>query len=174
MLGFILAQVFGAIALILVCIGYFVKQKTTFMFIQVVANIFYAGAFLVVGAFVGAGLVTISIFRCIYLFIAEKKQFKYTVHFLPIFIALYITTTILLWKSPLDLMPLTTSTLFTLAYAVKNMQIMRYILLVPNSMLVVYNILTTTYTSALLDFIEVIVIIIALIKFHNESKKRQV
>lgn len=166
----IIAQVLGGIALILVCIGYFVKTKSTFMIIQVVANFFYASAFFVVGAFVGAGLVMISLFRCIYLYFCEKYNFKYTLHFLTIFITLYIVTTILLWQSPFDLMPLSSSLLFTLGYTIQNLQTMRYVLIAPNAILVVYNIITTTYTSALLDFIEVVVIIVAIVKCIKESK----
>ena len=89
-MNFILAQILGGIALILVCIGYFFKKKSHFLIIQTVANFFYASALYVVGAYVGAGLVVVSIFRCVYLFFAEKYSFKHTLHFLPIFILVYI------------------------------------------------------------------------------------
>ena len=171
MLEFILAQILGGIALILVCIGYFLKTKSAFMIIQTIANFFYASAFFVVGAYVGAGLVMISLFRCIYLYIAEKKSFKYTLHFLPIFIVLYIVTTIIFWNNPFDFMPLIASTLFTIGFTIKNLQTMRYVLIIPNAVLVIYNILTTTYTSAMLDFIEIIVIIVAIMKFYRDSRR---
>ena len=166
---FILAQVLGAIALALVCIGYFLKNKSHFIIFQIISNFFYAAAFFVVEAYVGAILVLVSLFRCIYLYFAEKKEFKYTLHFLPIFIVLYITFTIIFWNNTFDLMPLAASILFTIGLAVKNTQTMRLILIVPNSLLVAYNILSTTYTSALLDFIEVLVIIAAIIRFHKKQ-----
>ena len=168
---FILAQIFGIIALILICIGYFLKTKSRFMIIQIIANIFYASAFFVVEAYVGAVITSISIFRCIYLYFAEKKSFKYKFHFLPIFIALYITVTIVFWASPFDIMPLISSTIFTLAYTLKDMQRMRFILIIPNVILIAYNIFTTTYASALLDLLEFIVIIVSIIKFHIQNKK---
>ena len=161
---FVIAQVLGLIALIVVCIGYFLKNKSHFLLAQVIANFFYAGAFLVIGAYVGATLVTISIFRCIYLYYAEKYNFKYKIHFIPIFLLLYLTMTIAFWNKPYDFLPLMSSTLFTIGYTLNNMQKMRYILIIPNSILVIYNILCTTYTSALLDFIEILVIIIAIVK----------
>ena len=172
---FILAQIFGGIALILVCIGYFLKKKSQFMILQVISNFFYASAFFVVGAYVGAGITIISIFRCIYLYLSEKKNFQYTLHLLPIFIILYIIMTILCWNSPLDLIPLFTSTLFTIGLSIKNLQTMRFVLIIPNSILVLYNILMTTYTSALLDLIEVVVIFVAIItniiiNKHNNVK----
>ena len=170
MLSFILAQIFGFVALILVCIGYFLKSKTSFLMLTVFANFFYALAFFVVGAFVGGALTFISIGRCLYLYFAEKHNFKYTLHFLSIFIVLYIASTIIFWASPLDLMAILSSSFFTLGYAIKNMQTMRYVLLIPNSLLVIYNILATTYTSAILDFIEIIVIIVAIIQFAKHKK----
>ena len=171
MINFILAQVFGFVALILVCIGYFLKSKTSFLMLTVFANLFYALAFFVVGAYVGGALTFISIGRCLYLYFAEKKNYKYTYQFLSIFIVFYVVSTIIFWAIPLDLIALLSSTLFTIGYAIKNMQTMRYILLIPNSLLVVYNILATTYTSAILDFLEIIVIIVAIIKFSKHKKE---
>ena len=170
MIQFILAQVFGAVALVIICIGYFVKTKPIFLLTQVAGNFFYALAFFVVGAYVGAALVMISLFRCIYIYISEKYSFRYLIHFLSIFIVAYIVTTILFWDTVFDLMPLSSSILFTIGYTISNLQTMRYILIVPNSILIVYNILTTTYTSALLDFIEVVVIVIAIVKHYQDNK----
>lgn len=168
-MNFIIAQILGAIALALVCVGYFLKNKSHFIIFQIISNFFYAAAFFVVQTYVGAILVLISLFRCIYLYFAEKKCFKYTFHFLPIFIILYITFTIIFWNNIFDLMPLAASILFTIGLAIKNTQTMRFVLIIPNALLVVYNILSTTYTSALLDFIEVIVIVAAIIKFHKKQ-----
>ena len=170
---FILAQVLGFIALILVCIGYFLKDRFKFLLIQVIANFFYACAFLVVEAYVGGIIIFISLIRCLYIYIAEKYSFKYIYHFLPIFIILYIITTILLWSSWLDLMPLFASSIFTVGFAIKNLQKGKFVLIIPNVILVIYNIFTTTYTSALLDFIEVVVIVIAIIKFYIDKKKNK-
>ena len=69
-------------------------------------------------------------------------------------------------------MPLVTSTMFTIGFAFKDLQKMRYFLLIPNAILVVYNILVSTYTSALLDLLEVIVIIVAIIRFYCLNKKQ--
>ena len=172
MLNFILAQIFGGIALVVVSISYFLKNKSTFMIFQVITNFFYAMAFLVVSEYVGAIITIISIFRCLYIYIAEKKQFKYKLHFLPIFVAMYIVVTIVFYTNTFDIMALCSSTLFTIAYVITNLQTMRYVLLIPNSILVAYNILTTTYASAVLDFLEVVVILVAILKFYYQNKQK--
>lgn len=170
---FILAQVFGGIALAIVCVGYFLKSKGSFMITQVIANVFYSLAFFVVGEFVGGSIVCVSIVRCVYIYISEKENFKYMLHFLPIFVVAYVALAIVFWQNAFDLMPLIASTIFTIGYILKDLQTMRIVLIFPNVILVAYNIFTTTYVSALLDFIEVIVIIVAILKFHIEAKKTE-
>lgn len=170
---FLLAQIFGIIALILVAISYFINKKSTFLIFQVIADFFYALAYLVVDAW-SAGVITlISLVRCIYLYIADKKNFKNNVPFLMIFVALFAVTTIFFWKTSFDFIPLITSTLFTFGYEIKNMQVMRYVLLIPNALLVIYNILITTYASAVLDFMEIVAILAAIIKFYLNNKKNR-
>ena len=167
-MNFILAQVLGLFALISVCIGYFLKQKPHFLISQIIGNLFYSLAFFVVEAYVGGVLVMVSLARCIYLYYAEKYNFKYTKPLLSIFIVLFITFGIIFYDTPYDFIPIITGTIFTISYSLKNLQTMKYLLILPNTMLVIYNILCTTYTNAILDIIEVIVIIVAIIKFKRK------
>lgn len=168
-MGFIIAQISGIIALILVAISYFVKLKPTFLTLQMVADVFYAGSFFAVNAYVGGVVTTISIFRCIYIYCAEKTNFKYTVHFLLIFILMYIVSTIMFWQTPLDIIPLITGSMFTFCFAIKNLQIMRCVLIIPNILIMIYNFMSTTYASALLDLIELGVLVVSIIKFHRQK-----
>ena len=168
---FIISQVLGFIALILVCIGYFVKGRQTFLLIQIVANIFYSGAFLVQSSLVGGIITLISTLRCVYLLICEKKNFQKTLYFLPVFIVLYVVTTVLLFESISDIIPIITATMFTLAFYIKDLQTTRYICILPNLLLIFYNVLCLTFTSALLDFIEVVVLIIAIVKFSKQKRE---
>lgn len=165
-MSFIFAQILGIIALIILSIGYFLKNRSRFLFVQIIANLFYALAFLVLKAYVAGIITLVSLIRCLYLYIADKKNFKHTLLFLPIFICLYILITGIFWKNNYDIIPLITAVIFTFAFSIKNLQLSKYILIVPNLMLVVYNILTTTYASALLDFVEVAVIVVAIVKYH--------
>lgn len=168
---FILAQILGGIALILVCVGYFLKKKAHLLITQLVANFFYASAFIVVGGYVAGALTMISVARCVYLYIAEKRCFKYTYHFLPMFIALYVTLTIIFWDSPWDILPLITSTLFTIGLTVKNLQTVRYVLIVPNVILIFYNALQGIYTNAMRHIIELIVILCVATKYLIKKKR---
>jgi len=170
-MNFVISQVLGIIALILVSVGYFFKNKKKFLVIQAFANFFCAMAFMVVGA-KAAGIVTlISIIRCVYVYFCEKHKFRYTYHFLPVFVLVYGITTVLFWSTPYDYMPFITSSLITICFAIKNLQVMRYLLITPNILIVIYNILVMTYTSAIIGIIENIVIIVAIFKYRFENKK---
>ena len=53
---------------------------------------------------------------------------------------------------------------------VRNIYITRILMILPNFMIAIYNLLNMTYTNALLDFIEIIVLIYAILKFARKNK----
>lgn len=173
-MSFILTQVTGAIALILVCISYFLHSKNNFLIFQVFANIFYALSFVFTGSLV-AGIGTfISIFRVLLFYILERKNQNIPFFLIIIFSAVYIINGIIFFKSYLDIIPICTSILFTVAMWMKNIQFVRYFMILPNVLIAIYALLCQAYVTACLDFIEAIVVIIAIIKYHLEQKKNSV
>ena len=80
---------------------------------------------------------------------------------------------VIFFKSYYDIIVIITPILFTIAMWVKNMQLVRYLMLLPNAILVFYAILNQVYTTALLDLIEVIAIIVALITYYIHKKKER-
>ena len=170
---YILSQVFGSVALVLVCIGYFFRKKSHFLFIQIVADIFYAASYMLLGVF-SAGVITIiSTLRCVLLYFYETKNWNYKIAFYTMFVVFagYIACGIVFWQSWLDIIPVVTGTLFTIAYYIKDMNIVRYLCLPPNAMLMVFGLLNKNYVTAILDFIEFSVLVCAIIKFYLENKK---
>ena len=172
MLGIILAQCFGAVALILVCISYFAKNKKKFHLLQIGGDLFYGLAFFVVNSYVAGAITMISAIRCVYLYFAEKHDYKYKNQWLLVFIICYIVMTIIFWQGWVDLIPLFTSIMFTIAYACKNLQTLRYLSILPNIVLVGFNIYSQTYVSAVLDLTETLIIVVAIIK-HTKDREIQ-
>ena len=166
-MNLIFSQALGTIALIFVCIGYFTKKKSQFLIFQLVSNIFYAGSFLFASAWVGCLTILISTLRCTFLYIAEKHMIKHPFYYLFIFIFCYILVGFLFWDTLLDLIPIICAIIFTLSFYIKNLQKMRYCLILPNILFVVYNLFCFTFTNALLDSIEVIAIIISIINYNK-------
>ncbi|MBO7526356.1 MAG: YgjV family protein [Clostridia bacterium] len=172
-LNFIFSQIFCSIALLFVCLGYFTKDKTKFFIFQIIANPFYGLSYIFLGSYVAGILSIISTLRCIYLFFCERYNFKYTVIFLFVFVFAYIAIDIVFWKNIYDIIPLLSSIMFTFGFYIKNIQIMRYFLCIPNALLIIYAILLNNYVSILLSIIELTVLIIAIIKYYLQNAKNQ-
>lgn len=170
--NFILTQILGGVALILVCFSYFVKNKKYFLLIQVFANIFYAGAFLFQNLFVAGFNTIVSIVRTAIFYLYFKSDKNNIPIYVPlIFTGIYILNFIVFYTSMLDITALFTSIVFTFAFYIKNMQTTRCVSLLPNIMLCVYNFVNRCYSSSVLDLIESVVIIVSIIYYHIKSKK---
>lgn len=172
-MNFIISQILGGIALILVCIGYFVKKKSIFLVIQIIANVFYASSYVFLNVLTAGIITIISTIRCIFIYFSEKHNFKQSAYFIPIFIIGYIIVGTVFWQNIFDIIPIISGTIFTIAFFIKDLNLMRYILILPNLLLVIFGILTSAYTVALLDAIEVVVLFVAIIKFHYQNKKEK-
>lgn len=170
--NFILTQILGGIALILVCFSYFVKNKKYFLLIQVFANIFYAGAFLFQNLFVAGFNTIVSIVRTAIFYLYFKSDKNNIPIYVPlIFTGIYILNFFVFYTSMLDITALFTSIVFTFALYIKNMQTTRCVSLLPNIVLCVYNFVNKCYSSSVLDLIESVVIIVSIIYYHIKSKK---
>lgn len=170
-MNFILSQIFGGVALVLSIISYFFKFKKSFLFIQIIANVFYGFSFAVNFALVAGINTFIYIFKVIILYIYERKEKNPPIYLIFIFTALYILVGIIFFNSYLDILVMITPIMFTIAFYMKNMQTVRYFMLLPNAILVLYAIICQIYTTALLDLLDFTVIIISIIKFHINKKQ---
>lgn len=168
---FIIAQVLSSVALILVAISYFVQHKTTFLLLHVFANVFYGAAFLVSQFFVPGLNTYISIVRAIVFYLYVKFSKKIPYYYVFIFTALYCLVGFIFYSSPWDILTTVSPILFTIAMVIPNLLIMKYCMLLPNMLLVVFNCLHGLYVSALLDILEIVVLIVAIVYTHIKLRK---
>ena len=167
---FIVSQVAGGIALVLSAISYFASNKKYYLFFQIAMNIFYALSFIVINALV-AGIDTIVfIFLTIIVYFYEKNSKKTPIIFLILFSAFYIIIGIVFLQDYLEIIPICTSIIFTAVIWIKEMHTLRYFLLIPNIMLVIYGIACGVYTTALLDFLDTIMLVLAIVTWHLKNR----
>ena len=133
------------------------------------ANIFYAFAFIIVEAYSGGIVILISTVRCVEIYFLEKKNLKEFKYSIILYSFAYCFSTLLLWQNFYDIIPLIASIVFTFAFAITDLQKFRYTMLFPNIILLGYSLIHHTYTSALLDCLEIIILMVA-IHSHNISK----
>jgi len=168
--NFWLSQALGIIALILVCLSYQYNNKAKFLALQILANTFYAASFLALNVLVGGINTIISLFRVAILFLYERKDKSPPIWLFVTFFFLYIGSGIICWQSTLDLIAIISYELFNVAMFIRNINMTRFMMILPNFAIAIYNLLLMTYTNALLDFIEIAVLIFAIIKFRNKEK----
>lgn len=161
---FIISQLLGGIALILVCISYFCKKKM-FLILHIFANVFYGAAFIVSNSLVAGINTFISIVRTFVFYLYEKKDEKISHFYILIFAVLYIAIGVIFFKLPWDILTTITPILFTTAMTFRKMIVVNFIMLFPNIILCVYNVANQFYTSAILDAIESGVIFVAIISY---------
>lgn len=170
--NFVLSQVFGIIALIIVCISYSFNNKRLFLFYQILANIFYSASFLSLSVFVGGANTIISTIRVIVLYFYEKKDKKSPLWLYFLFFSLYLASGIILYQKPLDIIAIVSYEIFNTAMFIRNINLTRLVMIPPNIMIVFYNILNFTYTNAILDSVEIVVLCVAVIKFNIIEKRK--
>ena len=171
MAKFITSQVMGGIALVLVVISVFLKNKKQFFVLQTVANVFYALSYVFADAFVAGINFFISCIRAVTLFIYEKIGKQPPLYLLFIFSAIYLTIGIVFYTDAYDFITMITPIVFTIAMFMKNMQLVRILMIPPNVLLVIFAILHQVYTTAILDAFEVVFLVSALIFYAIKEKK---
>lgn len=169
--SFILSQIFGLLALVLVCFSYYFNNKKLFFAYQIIANVFYSASFLCLNVFVGGINTIISTFRVTILFLLEKKNINPPFLLYLMFAFLYLYSGILLFQNNIDILAIIAYELFNIAMFVKNISFTRKLMVLPNLIIIVYNILNFTFTNAILDFVEICVLLYAIIKFGNNNKR---
>lgn len=172
-MNFILARVMGGIALVLVALSYFTKEKKKFFIIQIIANIFYGASFIFNMALVGGINFLICTIRIIVFFLYERKKRAVPIYVVAFFCCAFIVVGGIFFKDYYDLITIAAPILFTIAMCMKDMQMVRYLMILPNVAVTIYSIINQVYTSALLDFLEVLVIVVSIIVYHID-KKRQI
>lgn len=159
----ILAQVFGLTATLMLCLSYTVKTKKTFLFLGLVGEIAYGLTFVFVNS-LGAGLIVfLSCLQSLVFFIFEKKNITPSKMLGFLFIVVFVTLGAVNFNTVYDIIPILTYSWCTLALYNKNFNKVKVMYLLPNMLLVIYDIMVMAYANALEDGLESIVIICSLI-----------
>ena len=172
MISFIISQILGGIALILVCISYFFNKKT-FLVFQILSNIFYGAGFVVSSALVTGINVFISTILVIISFVYEEKNKKVPLYYIFIFSVLYIAVGIIFFNDFWDIITIISSIIFTVAVTVENMLTVKYMMMAQNILLMIFGIFNGFYTSAVMDASEMFIIIVSIIEHHIKNIRQK-
>ena len=173
-----LSFVMSAIALCLYSLSYFFGSKKKYLVMQLVGNVFFSLSYLFLGAYFTMVSLIIGIARGLLCYVYEKKDKKVPVYVvlglcLATVISYIIINYVLLSQASVwDFVYLFASCMYAVSFAIRNIRVMRYVVIIPHVSSISYNLLINApITSAISYGIELAATVIAIIKF--EGKKVQ-
>ena len=179
-----LSLVFSTIALILYSCSYFFNSKKNYLILQISGNFFLSVSYLLIGSYFTMIAVLLGIARGWICYIFEKNDKKVPLYciiglcFVTILSYIIINTVILSQASVWDFLYLFASCMYMVTFSIRNIRVMRYLVLIPHTSAIVYNLLIPAPISSAISYtIELVVTLVAIVKSevirvkNNNQKK---
>ncbi len=168
---FYLAQVMGAVALILTVIGVQFKKKDNIVFLNVFANIFVAIEYFLLGAITGAVVSILNAIRCFVFYLFSRKNLKPSVIVLVIFEIVSITSGILTWENWWSLIPIVVTMAYTYGLWQDNIFIIKLFTGFAGFGWAIYNFVVRAYVGLVHEVMQLISSIIAIIMLKKQQRQ---
>lgn len=173
-----LSFVMSAIALALYCGSYFFNTKKGYLLLQLTGNVFLSMSYLFMGAYFTMVSVAIGIARGLICFAYEKNNKKVPAYIIVglclATILSYIVINYIVLSgaaSPWDILYMVAACLYAITFAMRNIKVMRYVILIPHASAVSYNLLVNAPISSAISYgIEFVITVVAIIKFGIQEK----
>ena len=175
---FELSFAMSTVALALYSGSYFFNNKRGYLAFQLFGNVFLSLSYLLIGAYFTMVSALLGVVRGLVYYLYEKKDKKVPwyviVGLCASMIASYIIINgvILSSSSPWDILYLIASCMYAITFAIRNIRLMRYLVLIPHVSAVSYNLLSAAPISSAISYgIELIVTLVALVKFELQRRR---
>lgn len=180
----VLALIAGFFAMAFVIISYFVRKKSLYLFFQTLCILFLiVSYFFNVQFFAMIGL-AVGLCRTITFFIFENKGKPAPIYWSFIFCALtlisyfFINFGLLKTAQPLDVLCLIALCLYAFIFRIRNLKIVRFTMLLPTALSILFNILTSAAIFVTLSYaFELGANVVSIFKYHvffkMEDKKEE-
>ena len=158
--------------------SYFFNSKKKYLILQLSGNVFLSVSYLFMGAYFTMVSVAIGIGRSLICYIYEKNNKNVPLYMIVMLCFVTILSYILInyvilsgTSSPWDVLYLFASCMYAITFAMRNIKLMRYIILIPHISAVAYNLLIKAPISSAISYgIEFIFTVVAIIKFAIQEK----
>lgn len=167
-------------ALALYSLSYFFNSKRYYLILQLLGNFFLSASYLLIGSYFTMVAVIIGIARGLICYIYEEKDREVPLYCIvglclaSILSYFIINTVILSNASPWDALYLFSSCMYAVTFAIRNIRVMRYVVLLPHVSAVAYNLLIHAPISSAMSYgIELAVTVAAIIKCEVAHRKKR-
>lgn len=174
----VLSLIAGFLALVFVIFAYFTNKKNYLMFQSLCIVFLIFSYFFNVQYFVVVGM-TISLARSLTFYYFESKNINASIFwsffFSVLSITSYVVVNIVILKDakPLDLLCLSALVMYAFIFRIRNLKVVRFTMLAPTSISVLFNILTGAAVFATMSYgFELCANIVSIIKYDILKKKK--
>ena len=167
----ILIEVLGAFGILFAVLAFQCKKHHRVITYRNLNMIFFAGQYLLLGAYTGMAMNILSIGRNM-IFSAQVKRQKSTRLSITVFCVIYLVAGVLTWEGAKSILLITAKFISTAAYGNKNLLIMRLLVLFTSSSWLVYNLFVGSYAGMLCEVLTLISILISLYRDHLPHGKK--
>lgn len=176
-----IALIASFIAMTFVVMAYFTKKKSYYLLFQILCIVFLVVSyFFTVQFFAMIGL-TIGLLRTVTFFMYEKRDkiapiyWSFLFSGLTILSYLVVNLGVLKTAQPLDLLCLAGLVMYAFIFRIRNLKIVRYTMLIPTVLTILFNVLTSAAIFATLSYVfEFFANMISIFKYHIlQGEKRE-
>ena len=173
--------VMSTIALALYSSSYFFNSKRNYLIFQLSGNVFLSLSYLLIGSYFTMVAVMLGIARGMICYIFERNDKKVPIGYiiglcLASILSYVIINHIVLstQASVWDFLYLFASCMYAITCAIRNLKVMRYVVLLPHTSAVMYNLLIQAPISSAISYgIELTVTVVAIIKSEVTIRKKR-
>lgn len=165
----------STIALILYSCSYFFNTKKRYLILQLIGNGFLSLSYLLMGAYFTMVSVGIGIGRGLICYTYEKRNKNVPIYMIAglclVTILSYVVINFVILSgnsSPWDVLYLIAACMYAITFAIRDIKLMRYLVLIPHTCAILYNLLVGAPISSAISYgIELVITVVAIIKFHK-------
>ena len=167
-MNIIISYLLGIIALVIWTLSVQVKEKKKILQAQIIANLFFAGQYILIGAVAGI-MNIVSAVRC-YIFTKEEEKHKQiSVLWLFAFITIILCVAIVTCRDFISLIPIVITIIYTYAGWQKNTKVIRILFLLAACAWIYYNAYVGAYVAIIGNLLEICSGIVAIFRFDKKK-----
>lgn len=173
-----LSFIMSAIALALYCGSYFFNSKKKYLILQLTGNVFLSCSYLFMGAYFTMVSVVVGIARGLICYTYEKNNKRVPIYMIAGLCLVTVSSYILInyvilsgTASSWDILYMFASCMYAITFAIRDIKLMRYLILIPHLSAIFYNLLVKAPISSALSYgIEFAITVVAIIKFSIQER----
>jgi hypothetical protein len=167
----ILSQIFGAVAMIALFLGYQQKKRKNLIFFKLIADVGWVVHYCLLGGYGGAIPNFVGIFRELIFVRRGKSKWASHIIWLPIFLLINLTLGIFTFSSVFNVIPIISSAFVTVSLWMKNPKHIKLLILPANVGFLVYNSILLSYVGIVNEALGIVSILTFLI-FGGKTMKK--